>query len=228
MSKRSDDQRKAMFAKLNKGSVGKKKSGRLKRAKRLDTRSKKAIAIDKGKIAKHRFNPLQVEEWKKVKSTADLMGYDAVVNDPRSKRAIAIDRGKEAEHVIQLDNKKGYARWKKNRGKMDLQSWDTHLRPIRKKIKAEQRKIVKLKREAEKRAVEKAKVKGVKRKRKSRVSTKISSRQRSGIRRYVKRCIGSSDILDVDALIDSRLTYAENKRIIQSVIKPTMRDIFPH
>lgn len=76
MSKRSDDQRKAMFANLNKGSVGKKKSKRLKKVKkikpklvfsgsyslpqgvkRLDPRSKKAIAIDKGKIAKHRFNP---------------------------------------------------------------------------------------------------------------------------------------------------------------------------
>lgn len=35
MSKRSDDQRKAMFANLNKGGAGKKKSKRLKRAKHL-------------------------------------------------------------------------------------------------------------------------------------------------------------------------------------------------
>lgn len=226
---RSDDQRKAMFANLNKGSAGKKKSRRLKRPKLLDRRSKHAIAVDKGKIAKRRYSPLHVEEWRKDKSKSDLMGYDAVVSDPRSKKAIAIDRGLEADHVVQLDNKRGYARWKKNRNEMDLQGWDTHLRPIRKKIKAEQRKAVKLKREAEKKAVKKAKVKGVKlKRRKAGKPTRISSKQKSGIRRYVKRCIGSSDALDVDALVDPRLTYAENKKIISSILKPSMRDLFPH
>lgn len=60
------------------------------------------------------------------------------------------------------------------------------------------------------------------------MSKKISSRQKSSISRYVKKCIGSSDALDVEALVDPRLTYAENKEIIQSIIRPTMRDVFPH
>ena len=134
--------------------------------------------------------------------------------DYRRKQAIARDRATDAD-TIYPNTAKGRRMWKLNRGETDLLGYDTVKRRV-KRLQAQKRK-------------EKAQVR-IKYKPKPKYETIRGYTGLTGVEEhhllnYVKKNVCDPQNVDIKSLIDSSLSYAENKEIIETSFSPSCRDV---
>jgi hypothetical protein len=143
------------------------------------------------------------------------------VTDPRSRRARSQDLRTRAKHILK-PTKKNILYWKKHRNQVDLIGVDVLLRRVRRiRAKYKHRKRLKiLPRRRRTQVKQKRRYYTLSRK------TGLTGVEEHQLLNIVAGAVGEDNIdkVDVNSLVDSSLSYRENKRIILAAVSPTMRD----
>jgi hypothetical protein len=140
----------------------------LAKIKRLDKRSRRAIAQDKRINASIVLSktPKNIERWKKNKSRIDLIGWDALVGKVRQKQAVYKD---SPQYQIKKSSI-GYTTLRKTTGLTGIE--EHHL-----------------------------------------IET-------------VSKYVDDPQKIDIESLIDSDLSYDENRELIEAALNPTMAQAY--
>lgn len=159
--------------------------------------------------------PVRRGSSRKIRQRYHVRREFPVIRDGRSERAKAADRRRQADVVLPR-TRENYLRWKRNKNRFDLMGYDELVKRVvveRRRHRARRRRQKPFKGQDSFQTLKKR--------------TGLTGVEEHHLVELVKKHVapGDYDKIDVESLVDSSLSYDENKEILERAVAPSMADM---